>query len=430
MSVIVFAGPSISAADRAAFPEFRFLPPVRQGELYAAARSAPKAIGIIDGYFDGVPAVWHKEVLWALSEGIAVFGAASMGALRAAELHPFGMTGIGRIFEDFRDGRLTDDDEVALQHGPAEAGYLALSEPMVNVRATLTRAVTDGVLDADSAENLARIAKSQFYQQRNWPGILAKADLPPPQGDAFRAWLRQGKVDQKREDARALLQAMTDHLQQGAPRAIANFAFERTEAWLNAPWHAQHGGTADPDDALILDELRLDGDAYLRTRRAALLQSLASQTAQVMGLEPQPDEIAASVASFRRGRGLFRQQQVENWATENGLEGSEVRRLATGHAASGKLARHQDEALQGAILDVLRLDGRYPVLRDRARVRAGLTKSGTPPLPLLVAWYFESRLGRPVPEDIDAYARELGFSGQARLLDLLTGEFALAARTD
>ena len=94
---------------------------MRQGELYVAAHAKPAAIGMVDGYFDGVPAVWHKEVLWALQAGIAVFGASSMGALRAAELHSFGMRGIGRIFEDYRDGRLTDDDEVALLHGPAEA---------------------------------------------------------------------------------------------------------------------------------------------------------------------------------------------------------------------------------------------------------------------------------------------------------------------
>ena len=63
-----------------------------------------------------------------------------MGALRAAELHTFGMRGVGRIFEAFRDGEVEDDDEVAVVHGPAELGYLVLSEPMFNIRATLARA--------------------------------------------------------------------------------------------------------------------------------------------------------------------------------------------------------------------------------------------------------------------------------------------------
>jgi hypothetical protein len=114
MRAVVFCGPTLSQRDRAAYAEFDFQPPVRQGELFLVTRSRPRVIGIIDGYFDGQPAVWHKEILWALSQGIAVFGASSMGALRAAELHPFGVRGVGAIFEAYRDGALTDDDEVAL----------------------------------------------------------------------------------------------------------------------------------------------------------------------------------------------------------------------------------------------------------------------------------------------------------------------------
>ena len=33
--------------------------------------------------------------------------------------------------------------------------------------------------------------------------------------------------------------------------------------------------------------------------------------------------------------------------------------------------------------------------------------------PRLRAWYFEQRLGRPLPDDIDAAARELGFVDRA-----------------
>jgi len=41
-------------------------------------------IGVIDGYLRWAT-VWHKEILWAMAEGIHVFGAASIGALRAAD---------------------------------------------------------------------------------------------------------------------------------------------------------------------------------------------------------------------------------------------------------------------------------------------------------------------------------------------------------
>src|SRR5882724_12825471 len=141
MSAVIFAGPSLPPSVAAGFAGIEWRPPVRQGDVYLAALSSPAIIGIIDGYFEIVPTVWHKEILWAMAEGIHVFGAASIGALRAAELDSFGMRGIGRIYEAFRDGVLQDDDEVAVLHGPEELGYPSLTEAMVNIRATLVEAV-------------------------------------------------------------------------------------------------------------------------------------------------------------------------------------------------------------------------------------------------------------------------------------------------
>ena len=85
MNCIVFTGPTISPAEARAELDALYLPPVAQGDVYRAALRRPKAIGIIDGYFERVPAVWHKEILWAMAKGIHVLGSASMGALRAAD---------------------------------------------------------------------------------------------------------------------------------------------------------------------------------------------------------------------------------------------------------------------------------------------------------------------------------------------------------
>src|SRR4051812_32650349 len=126
MSAFVFLGPSLPASEASQVLEATYLPPVQQGDILRLLERKPKFIGIIDGYFETVPAVWHKEILFAMSSGVHVFGAASMGALRAAELHPFGMVGVGTIFEWYRDGMVSGDDEVAIRHGPAELGYLPL----------------------------------------------------------------------------------------------------------------------------------------------------------------------------------------------------------------------------------------------------------------------------------------------------------------
>ena len=120
--------------------------PYRRANVHRVALKRPAAIGIIDGYFESVPSVWHKEVLWAMARGIHVFGAASMGALRAAELDAFGMEGVGAIYEAFRDGYLEDDDEVAVSHGPMEVGYPVLCEAMVNIRRTFSDAAEQDVI--------------------------------------------------------------------------------------------------------------------------------------------------------------------------------------------------------------------------------------------------------------------------------------------
>ena len=67
----------------------------RKGDIYRVIVSGVKTIILIDGVFHSTPSVWQRELLQAMEEGIRVLGASSMGALRAAELHPFSMIGYG-----------------------------------------------------------------------------------------------------------------------------------------------------------------------------------------------------------------------------------------------------------------------------------------------------------------------------------------------
>src|SRR5207244_1996778 len=183
-----------------------------------------------------VPAVWHKEILWALSQGVHVFGAASMGALRAAELAAFGMEGVGAVFEAFRDGHLTDDDEVTVVHGPATSGYRALSEAMVNIRFTLEAAVAAGVVGEETQQALLALAKSTFYPQRSWPALLKQVEGRVAEAElaALAAWLPGGRIDQKGRDARALLAHVAARREADpAPKAV-RFRFQHTDAWEEA----------------------------------------------------------------------------------------------------------------------------------------------------------------------------------------------------
>ncbi len=201
--MIVFAGPSLTAGDRTLFPQAEWRPPAEAGDLLRLlARPALPRIVLIDGYFDHRPAVRHKEILHLLAEGAEIWGAASIGALRAAEMAPFGMIGVGAIFCAYAGGRISGDDEVALAHGPADWTWRPLSVPLVDVRATLCRAVRERVLRLEEARGVRDAAASIHYAERTWEAVLRAARL----SDA-RAWLPANAVSRKRIDALACLSA-------------------------------------------------------------------------------------------------------------------------------------------------------------------------------------------------------------------------------
>jgi len=234
MRVIVFTGPSLPPSIANAQLEADIRPPVSQGDVLRAVRDDPAIIGIVDGHFHQVPSVWHKEILWAMSHGIHVIGSSSMGALRAAELWQFGMVGIGWVFEAYRDGLLTDDDEVALAHGPTELDFIGLSVPMVNIRRTFDAATEAGVLGADSRAMLLGVAKALHYPERTFERILERAGtvgLDQSETTALEAWLLHGRIDQKREDALDMIRYIRTISEAGLKPKQADYRFEYTDMW-------------------------------------------------------------------------------------------------------------------------------------------------------------------------------------------------------
>lgn len=234
MSMFIFTGPTLSAAEVRQHLDAHVLPPAAQGDIYRAAQRKPVAIGIIDGYFERVSAVSHKEILWAMASGVHVLGAASMGALRAVELSLFGMEGVGAVYEAYVGGALDADDEVAVAHAAAEDGYRSLSEAMVNIRATLRAAEQGGALAAATGERLLAIAKGLFYPDRCYPILLrqaAREGVSPAEIEALQSFLPEGRIEQKRRDAIDLLRVMRERFEGGAEPKRVRYHFEPTDAW-------------------------------------------------------------------------------------------------------------------------------------------------------------------------------------------------------
>lgn len=204
---IVFVGPSLPDAASLAGAGVVVRPPAVQGDFLRAAEQGANVIGLIDGGFEYAAPVWHKEILLALSQNITVMGAASMGALRAAECRPFGMVGIGRIFDDYSSGRTVDDADVALLHGPGELGSRPLTVPLVNVRATLDKMEHEGLLEGAVRAELERAAGRIFFKKRTWRSIVAACETASERPGLIEALLANA-VDQKRIDALELLEAV------------------------------------------------------------------------------------------------------------------------------------------------------------------------------------------------------------------------------
>lgn len=407
MNIVVFTGPTLPAEEAQAQLDARCLPPVKYGDVYRAVTLfKPREIGIIDGYFNQVPAVWHKEILWALQRGVRVYGAASMGALRAAELDRFGMQGVGVIYAAYRDGHFPpyaddfeDDDEVAVIHGPPELGFPAASEALVNIRATLAGAARAGVIGEPTRDALVGCAKARFYAERSFAILLKDAADGDVSGDELAAlenWLPANRIDQKRRDALLLLRQLTTGGEQPAP----DFRFEHTTLWENATREMEQ---IPADPAPALDELRLLGKDYFALRDSVLAETFSEEsTGETSRHKEAPDAEAWHHVPMRdRELAAYRDAAPPHWL------------------ARQMLARLQESG-DLETLEARAADKREKLARRNLPRAADLSELD---LLQLMDWYFSELLDMEMPHDTDTYAAQLGHLHPDEFHDLVLREY-------
>lgn len=200
---LVFLGPSLHRREAQRICHAEYRPPIARGDLPTLAGNTPRALVIIDGCFEQRRAVSPKEILAALDAGHQVYGASSMGALRAIELESFGMLGIGRIAEWYRTGMVAADDEVALRF---EADSLeALTVPLVCMRVAVQEAVAKGLLNDDEATALLEVARRIHYRNRTYFELMSTSGVMGARRDRLLEFFLHEATDQKAEDARSVL---------------------------------------------------------------------------------------------------------------------------------------------------------------------------------------------------------------------------------
>jgi len=439
VSVYVFTGPSLPAEQARELLDAVYLPPVSQGDVYRVALKRPQAIGIIDGYFERVPSVWHKEIMWAMKEGIHVFGSASMGALRAVELEAFGMEGVGAVYEAFRSGELEDDDEVAVIHGPAETEYRPGSEAMVNIRFTLARAHDAGVVSAPTRSALLRMAKDLFYPDRSYPEVLRQGrqyGLPAAELDALQDWIPAGQVNQKRDDARAMLEVMRDRLAAGLPPKCVSYTVENTTIWhaATALPGAQGGGN---NGSAVLpntlrEEMQVEG-SYTRVQHGALLRFLATHEASRRSIVVTAEQLQHTGDRWRDRRELDDIATFHHWLDRCDLTIDAFSAKLREEAVLRLVKSWAGPDIECRIIDELLMTGEHERLvaraldKERVLESRGLQSPRAEDIGLtqeeLLRWYFEQRLGRAVPRDVLVYARENGFEDDLSLRRAILREY-------
>jgi hypothetical protein len=333
-----------------------------------------------------------------------------MGALRAVELERFGMLGRGAIFERFARGELEDEDEVAVVHGPAPE-YRSSVDSLVNMRATLWRALESHVIDAHLHEQLISIARQLFYADRSYSALLqrARADCPAQvlaarRLDVLEQFLADpsNRVDQKARDAeQVLVEVRSCYLSETLPApAPLEAAFPATNAWqLLRRQLLGRGQMLDRLTRQVIEEVQLLGaETYDDLLCSAAIRSLCCKAIEAHHGLSSPDPFSATPYEFESF-----EQAVQ---AELPLVLEEVlREMPAALRASGEL-------------DVV-------AARARAKLRGAPSALGEREL----ARYFNERLGCAVPEDLEEYAQSVGFATAERLLRAIAKEMSFVSRS-
>ena len=207
---IVYLGPTLRREEAVKILDADYRDPAKKGDFLMLSQDSDekKYVGFIDGVFlhDYPPPpieVYHL----ATRKNIELLGASSLGALRAVELEKFGMKGIGKIFQLYKNGIIDADDEVAVTF--VRGSNVLQSEAMIDIRFNLFLAYKKGIITNDTKKRFVKIAKGIYFPFRNYEDIINLTQQQYPsihdELENFRGHILQNRDSLKTRDAVKLL---------------------------------------------------------------------------------------------------------------------------------------------------------------------------------------------------------------------------------
>ena len=436
MNHYVFLGPSLDINEAQKLLTAKYLPPVKMGDVYKVCKKKPASILIIDGLFEQTPAVWHKEILYALSLGIPVFGASSMGALRAAELVTFGMVGIGDIFEGYALNVLEDDDEVAIVHS-SDDDYLYQSTAMINIRYGIQSAIDRSIISESLGEQVISELKATFYPERSWTKVLELIQCYSQNSieySDFKLFIENEQPNKKKDDAIKALKHIKSLFEKSYPKRIKHqpsFTFEHTISWDIVE---RYFGSVDIEnsDDIDVEHLRNHTRIFIKdreiVRKFSLLYILIEQEANRLGIAVDDEKIA--MRNFRYRRGLQSKKDLIDWMTNNSVSKEECIELSNFEAKCLLLETRYIEQVDSKLSSVLKLNNLYQsTCRDVIKKWTNMSKQGIKNITEehfeetqdVITWYKQTYGTSNL--NFDLHIQELGFGNRRQFLHELYSQF-------
>jgi hypothetical protein len=284
------------------------------------------------------------------------------------------------------------------------------------------------------------IGKGLFYPERSYPNLIERARdtaLPSAELDALEAWLPDGRVSQKREDALAMLRVMNEWEAQAEPPLSVDYHFEHTDVWEQVVSRSgRQLAAARPDfqpHQLLLEELALDRDAYDRAVGGALARALALAEAERHDIDVGVTLVNEAVTVLRRQHALVDPDALSRWIALQELDLEQFSELVEQEAKIGWVRTMYAPDMVRCLPDWLRASGRYRVVADRARDKQrvlaayGLETPSLVEAPVdeaaLLKWFFEDQRGTHVPARLDLHAHAVGFANRAAFVRAALREY-------
>jgi hypothetical protein len=380
MKLLVFAGPTISSQEIGRhLDDAVVLPPPAQGDVLSALeRYRPQAMGIIDTAFPR--SAWVSEIHYALRSGVAVYGAGGQGALRAVELQVYGMQGCGAVFAAFASGKRSDDAALLRDFVEQDGGFVAASESLVDVTATLQAAHHQGVLSTTAFDRTLQQAGRLHWKERTWDRILLPALFADPDSHAaMQRWLADNPWSLQQQDAIAMLQAMAADRDQLAAR---QYSPAERSGMLNTLYQRERKATREAGSVPLYSVAHHGAVSHPRPLEVnfnGLNRDIVALFAERSALEPSEPDLEYEWAVFQTERSLA-DHEIAQWRADNDMTAEELDALIRKNALCRKMhqwmiMRNGLARATGPFLDELRMRGEYPRHADAAaRLEAGKEK--------------------------------------------------------